>query len=164
MMNSSSRVMCAVPARRRGAPRFLLLGLAWSALLIGVPGAGSRGAETTDPAAANKAPAPNTPDDGFTRESMAELGRPQPTPPPRHGSVAATTRKSTQLDPKDFASVHHRSTHRRTAPARAQVTVVKRQPRRNPVVSFVYWWNGFVLRTFHTKNGTVMLKTIGAKA
>ncbi len=36
--------------------------------------------------------------------------------------------------------------------------------RRNPVVGFVYWWNGWVVRTFHTKVGTVMLGTIGAKS
>lgn len=36
--------------------------------------------------------------------------------------------------------------------------------RRNPVSSFVYWWNGFVIKTFHTRVGTVMLGTIGAKS
>ena len=163
MKNSPFPVMVAAPAKARETSRFLPFGIGLAALLICVPGAGSRGAETADPAAADKTHAPNPPDDGFTRESMAELGRPQATPPPRHGSVAATTRKSTRLDPKDFASVHHRAPRRQPAPARAQVTVVKHQPRRNPVVSFVYWWNGFVLKTFHTKNGTVMLKTIGAK-
>ncbi len=35
---------------------------------------------------------------------------------------------------------------------------------RAPLVSFIYWWNGWVVRTFHTRSGTVLYDTIGAKS
>ena len=47
----------------------------------------------------------------------------------------------------------------------ATTTAPKSGPprRRNLVVKFVYWWNGWVIRTFHTKFGTVLLGTVGAE-
>ena len=110
------------------------------------------------------APASNKPGDGLTRDAFADPSAPPHAPAPAP-SAPRPRSKRTRLDSKDFLSVHH--VHRRAhAKARTQVAVATPHTakRRGPVVSFVYWWNGLVIKTFHTKVGTVMLGTIGAKS
>ena len=137
--------------------RFLLPFLAWLLVArlggIALPAV----AAETDPA-----PAPLSVGDGLTRDSLNDFGAPEPAP-----AVAAVPVPSPTLQ----ARLHSRAAytrHRRTAhqpPAHRPIQVVKATPaRRNLAVSFVYWWNGWVIRTFHTTNGTVMLKRVGAKA
>ncbi len=46
---------------------------------------------------------------------------------------------------------------------RSTIQAKKPARPRAPLVSFIYWWNGWVVRTFHTRSGTVLLDTIGAK-
>ena len=151
---------------QRGASRDLPIKLGMIALLacsMGVSSGGAADTATTD----DKHPATPAADDGFTRESMAELGRPAPTPVPKGGIAASTRRKHAEIDSKDFVAVHYPVRHHRVArekPEKPQITVVKHKPHRNAVVSFVYWWNGLVIRRLHTKVGTVMLGTIGAQS
>ena len=129
----------------------------------GLSAAASSADDVDKPAAAQPA------EDDFTRESMAELGRPPaPTPAP----VAATARHSypharrARPDPKD-AVVHHVRFRRRepeeSKPQVATQTHARTHSHRNPVASFIYGWNGWVIRTFHTRFGTVLLGTVGAQ-
>lgn len=112
-------------------------------------------------------PPPTSPDDGLTRETFTDPNTPAHPPEPKHTSGRARTRR-THLDSKDFLSVHHAHRHERAARKTATVASAASPShpsrRRNPVVRFVYWWNGWVIRTFHTKVGTVMLGTIGAQS
>ncbi len=137
----------------------------------------ARAADTGDP----KPTPPAHAEEGFTRESLDSLGRPEPTPAPSGpivsqrvatAHVVAPRAARSQVDSKDFPArskastpiVHRVRIHSGAKREEAHIVVAKsRSPRRNPVVSFVYWWNGFVIRTFHTKNGTVLLNRIGAK-
>ncbi len=103
------------------------------------------------------------PADGLTRDTFTDL-TPQPHPPAPANAPVRTRTKRTRLDSKDFLSVHHTAHHRVHAKKRTQVAATQPVRRRNPVVGFVFWWNGWVLKTFHTKVGTVMLGTVGAKS
>ena len=108
-------------------------------------------------------------DDALTRENMADLGRPEPTPPPA-GSMTpipptrsrVNSKMKPHADPKDFAPRHRQFRYRESTWDQPQIVVQKRA-HRNPAVNFVYWWNGWVIRNFHTKFGTVLLGTVGAK-
>ncbi len=109
------------------------------------------------------APAPT--DEGFTRESMAELGRPEPAPAPS-GPIISPRIVRPEVDSKDFVPRRHPQVRRvRPVSTHSRLAAVQAHPnrRRNPVVSFVYWWNGLVIRKFHTRFGTVLLGTVGAK-
>ena len=102
-------------------------------------------------------------DGGLTRSSLAGPGQsdlgPLAEPVPVPASVVFATQQSAQK--RAFA--HHR--HRHPPAASSPPRMATRTPRRrNPVVSFVYWWNGWVVRTFHTRTGTVLLDRVGAKA
>lgn len=111
----------------------------------------------------DKAPAPLAADDGFTRETLSEFDAPEPAP----FAPAAAASVETAPDGRDSqAAAHHHRRSLRHHPAGhdpSQTVVIRAVPRRSPVASFVYWWNGFVIKTFHTKVGTVMLGTVGAK-
>ena len=100
-------------------------------------------------------------DDGLTRDSLNDFGAPEPAPlvepVPVVSPVAHIRAHSHRL-------ARRRVAHRHTS-VRTPIRVVKSAPvHRGPVVGFVYWWNGWVIRTFHTTNGTVFLKRVGAKA
>ena len=99
---------------------------------------------------------------GLTRDSLSDASLAS-TPSKRPATVTAARRPTATTDPKDFASVHSHHRHHEVRQTRPQVVVTKGSKHRNPVVGFVYWWNGWVIRTFHTKFGTVLLGTIGAK-
>ncbi len=106
--------------------------------------------------------APVKPEDGLTRDTLTESTSPPHAPAPAPAPVRTHTQR-TRLNSKHFRSAHHtrRRRHHRKSPT--QVVVAAPPRRRNPVVSFVYWWNGWVIKTFHTNVGTVMLGTVGAK-
>ena len=89
-----------------------------------------------------------------------------PEPPPLRPALAATTDESPSAsESPTVARHHHRLRHRPQAVEdRPHDVVIKSTHHRNPMESFVYWWNGWVVRNFHTRNGTVMLDTIGAKS
>ena len=117
-------------------------------------------------------PPPASPNDGLTRESLNEPSAPTHAAVTR-SATAATARKHrerAEIDPKDFVAIHrphrHREVaeHRPAAKKQAIVAVSKPAARRNPVESFVFWWNGWVVRNFHTRNGTVLFDKIGAKS
>ena len=109
-------------------------------------------------------PPPANPDDGLTRETFTDPNAPAHPPEPTH-TVAHAHRRRTHLRSKNYVSVHHARRHHRTAKNPARIVASSRPPRRrNPVVRFVYWWNGWVIRTFHTKFGTVLLGTVGAES
>ena len=113
----------------------------------------------------NQTPAPLLGDDGFTRESLQEFDAPPAEPAPLVKAPAASVDESSA---SSSASVvirrHHRARHHQEAtPDQPRDVVVKAAHRRNPVESFVYWWNGWVIRNFHTRNGTVLLDKIGAQ-
>ncbi len=110
--------------------------------------------------AAPLSPAPAWSDGGLTRDSIAEATRPQPSPSAKGRRTSA--RRRTQTDPKDFGGSAVASRQARPASPLPVVTVQKRA-NRSPVTGFIYWWNGWVIRTFHTRVGTVLLGTIGAK-
>ncbi len=102
-------------------------------------------------------------DGGFTRETLMEFDAPEPAP---FAPVPTASVQSTDESTRAYSAARrrrHTRRHRQVAKSPAAVVVVKAAPRRNPVSSFVYWWNGWVIRTFHTKIGTVMLDKIGAK-
>ena len=108
-------------------------------------------------------------DDALTRESMADLGRPGSTPPPTGPMTPIPPTRSrvnsksrSHVDPKDYAPRHRQFRYREPARDQPQV-VIQKHTHRNPAASFVYWWNGWVIRNFHTKFGTVLLGTVGAK-
>jgi len=106
------------------------------------------------------------PDYGLTRDTFTDTSNSPHAPAPAPAAPRPRT-KRTRLDSKDFLSVHHANRHHERVNARDRHVVsapLHPQRRRNPVTSFVYWWNGFVLKTFHTKFGTVLLGTVGAKS
>ncbi len=100
-------------------------------------------------------------DDGFTRETLTEFNAPEPA------AFATVSTASVQaMHRRHYARTaarHRRQLQRERSGQSMPQVVVKSTPRRNPVESFVFWWNGWVINTFHTKVGTVMLGTIGAK-
>ena len=99
-------------------------------------------------------------DGGLTRDSLSDFGVPEPAPAVEPVPVVSPV---AYIRAHSSRRVRRRVAHRRAA--RTSVRVVKSAPvHRGPVVSFVYWWNGWVIRTFHTTDGTVFLKRIGAKA
>ena len=98
--------------------------------------------------------------DGLTRDSLSDFGTPEPGPAVQPVSVVSPVARARM---HSHRLVRHRAVH--PQPVHSAIRVVKHAPaRRNLAVSFVYWWNGWVIRTFHTTDGTVMLKRIGAKA
>ena len=109
--------------------------------------------------AAGAESAPVSMGDGLTRDSLSDFGAPEPAPAVQSVPVGSPVARA-RTHSRTFT--HHHAVRRR--PVRSSIRVVKRVPaRRNPVASFVYWWNGWVIRTFHTTSGTVMLNHIGAK-
>ena len=96
-------------------------------------------------------------DDGLTRDSLSDHGNQESIPPtdPPVPSVGAMHHRKRSVR-------HYHRSHFLAAHQQSEVAVVKKN-RRNPVESFVYAWNGWVIRTFHTKTGTVLLGHIGAK-
>ena len=116
-------------------------------------------AEPTPAQPAAHAPA----EDGFTRESMAALGQPDPAPVPT-GPIVSPPVVRSLVDSRHHVIRHRHAMHVQRVRMVSRVAAIRLRPhRRNPVVSFVYWWNGFLIRRFHTKFGTVMLHTVGAK-
>lgn len=100
-------------------------------------------------------------DDGFTRETLTDFNAPEP---PAFAAVSTASVEETHRRHYAKTAARHRRQLRRGRSGQSMPqVVVKSAPRRNPVQSFVYWWNGWVINTFHTKVGTVMLGTIGAK-
>ena len=130
-------------------------------LLITVPA----GFAAAAPAAGNNStPVPLLGDDGFTRESLQEFDAPPSEPVPLVPAPAV----SSDEPPASSARVvrhHHHARHQQPAsPEQPRDVVVKASHRRNPVESFIYWWNGWVIRNFHTRDGTVLLDKIGAQS
>ena len=105
-------------------------------------------------------PSPLSIDGGFTRETLMEFDAPEPAP---FAAVPTVSVEETD-QPASFRHRHRTKRHSRAIQSQPSVVVIKAAPKRNPVESFVYWWNGWVVRTFHSRNGTVMLDKIGAKA
>lgn len=105
-------------------------------------------------------PSPLSIDGGFTRETLMEFDAPEPAP------FAAVPNVSVEEadQPTHFRHRHRTKRHPQTTQGQPSAVVIKAPPKRNPVESFVYWWNGLIVRTFHTRNGTVLLDKIGAKA
>ena len=132
-------------------------GSAWSGgvllvcLLMAVPGALTAANSTLG----DEQPALLS-DDGFTRETLTEFNAPEPAPfaVDSAASVEAMHRRHYA---KTASRHRHQLQRERAAQHSSSVIVVKAAPRRNPVESFVFWWNGWVIDTFHTKIGTVML-------
>ena len=152
---------------RHLAPPTLGLAAVLACLVVAMP---------DDPALAadlgsDKPTVPHAADDAMTRESMADLNRAEPASP----AVTSMTpirptpsRVHARVDSKDFVPRHQNPRHRpvvRSSPKTGQTQAAgQASRRRNPAVRFVYWWNGWVIRTFHTKIGTVLLGKVGAKA
>ena len=126
-------------------------------------------------------PGPSGTGDGLlTRDALEAPETPKPaavsTTPPRHSNAHhdGTSRRTSTASTKrtaTYATITHHQ-HRHRAKSRSDTTVVAnnatipvRKPARPraPLVSFIYWWNGWVVRTFHTRSGTVLLDTVGAK-
>ena len=126
-------------------------------------------------------PGPSGTGDGLlTRDALdtPETPKPAPAPAPSHPTAArqnSTQRRTAVQSTKHsgtYATVsHHHRRHRgtahysATAVASRGATIPVRKPARPraPLVSFIFWWNGWVMRTFHTRSGTVLLDTVGAK-
>ena len=100
-------------------------------------------------------------DDGFTRETLTDFNAPEPAP--FTAIPAASVEAAHRRHYAKTAARHRRQLQQERAGQGASSIVVKAAPHRNPVESFVFWWNGWVINTFHTKVGTVMLNSIGAK-
>ena len=105
---------------------------------------------------------------GFTRESMEALGKTEPEAKPvvARKRTAIRAKRLRRLRQKRYAARQRRLRRVRARQQQRQAqpsAVVKASRRRNPVESFIYGWNGWVMDTFHTKFGTVLLGTIGAK-
>ena len=124
-------------------------------------------------------PGPSGSGDGLTRDALdaAPVATPAanaPAPLTTTASRRSTRRTATGgRKSQTYATFSHHRRHRRAK--RREATQVasasfsaKRKPAaakpRAPLVSFIYWWNGWVVRTFHTRSGTVLLDTIGAKS
>ena len=134
-----------------------------TALLVCLLVAGDHGLRAADPTPPEAKPPQAeaaTTEDGFTRESLSEINAPEsipPTDPPEPAPYRPHRPKT---------AVHRVRHFRHAAPAHRQtrLAAAAKPPHRNPAESFVYAWNGWVIRTFHTKTGTVLLQRIGAKA
>lgn len=104
---------------------------------------------------------------GFTRDSMDALDRPEATPAPTKPlpSLSPTSPRASSAQASTPARQVKRG-HRRVVHAKTEVpkpvASPKRPRSRNPIVRFIYWWNGWVVTAFHTKFGTVLYGTIGA--
>ena len=103
-------------------------------------------------------------DDGFTRESLTEFDAPEPAPFALAPAASVDEMASEGHARRMAARRRHRLHRQQASQNTPQVVVAKPAKRRNPAESFVYWWNGWVIRTFHTKAGTVLLASVGAKA
>ena len=100
-------------------------------------------------------------DDGLLREGLNQSSHPQAAPILVIKPAAAPASQSLRPLVRHHARTQHPVAH----PMKKQSALAARTVKpRSPVVSFVYWWNGWVIRTFHTKVGTVLLGTVGAKA
>lgn len=94
-------------------------------------------------------------DGGLTRNSLEEAAQ---APPPVSSRPPRRVRREVVVRSRRDS----RAVERQSRPSSGVVRY--RQPRRrNLFVSFVYAWNGWVIHTFHTTKGTVMLKRIGFK-
>ncbi len=101
---------------------------------------------------------------GLTRDSLSDANLTQ-TRAPRTANHSTARRRRARTDPKDFvASRPHRHPREARQSGSRVAATSPTTKRRNPAASFVYWWNGWVIRTFHTKFGTVLLGTVGAKS
>lgn len=104
-------------------------------------------------------------EEGLTRESLAEP-KVQPTSLARVTTPTASglaDRRSAAARARAFRRHRRRLAHHHSPTPRVTIVKTAPRPRRNPAASFVFWWNGWVIRTLHTRVGTVMLGTIGAK-
>ncbi len=121
-------------------------------------------------------------DDGLTRESIAAISRPETAHPagPAKGAAKPTastptaepestptaTRRRHRLLVSTTGRHHRRWRHRHIARHTQEATPPPASPqtrlRRTFVVKFVTWWNGMVVRNFHTRFGTVKLDSWGA--
>ncbi len=109
-----------------------------------------------------KPPAQLPADEGLTRDSLNDPSLQAPAT----SAVKAAAATRTTLDRSGARPLaHHRRHHRHhLKPAQEPpVVAIHARPRRHPVVRFVYWWNGWVIRKFHTHIGTVLLGTVGAE-
>ena len=126
-------------------------------------------------------PGPSGTGDGLTRDALETPAAPQPSTnnAPQHVAARHTTRHRdttvarTSKKTKSYATIsRHRYRHRSKSRSHDALTASNNRttpPRRTtlnraPLVSFIYWWNGWVVRTFHTRSGTVLLDSIGAKS
>ena len=125
-------------------------------------------------------PGPSGTGDGLTRDALETPEAPKPAPADSLSHRSTARRNSTQRRTvtestkrsATYATIPHR--HRRhraksqfttTAVAnRSETRVRKPAKQRAPLVSFIFWWNGWVMRTFHTRSGTVLLDSVGAKS
>ena len=102
-------------------------------------------------------------EDGFTRESLMEFDAPEPAPFAPAPAASVATGSEDSPAGRGAARRRRRLRRRQAAQTPPPVVVVQVPRHRNPVEGFVYWWNGWVIRNLHTKIGTVMLGTVGAK-
>ena len=152
---------------RPGHPVLSLFGRAVlvGCLLIGHTAAAIDAVPSSPPGTAKGAPSFPV-EDGLTRQSLTDP-QSQPAPPttvPASTAPGLAARRATAARARAFRRHRRRLAHVHHAPSGPRVTIFKTAPRRrNPAARFVYWWNGWVIRTLHTKVGTVMLGTIGAQ-
>ena len=100
-------------------------------------------------------------DEGLLREGLGESSHSQSAPVAVALPVPSQPKHATRV--AHYRPRGHRH-HVRLKPDRPRSIAVRSHSRRNPVVSFIYWWNGLVIRKLHTKVGTVMLGTVGAQS
>ena len=160
-----------IPGRfLRRCPRITASTLRAAAVMICLEVAAPDGTSVAADLGSDKQPTSHAVDDALTRESMADLNRAEPVSPPVTPMIPlrpTPSRVHARMDPKDFVPRHHGARHLSVAkkgaePVQRQV-VAHSNGHRNPAARFVYWSNGWVIRTFHTKVGTVLLGTVGAK-
>ena len=151
---SMQSVSCSLSEHPRGKATL-------TALLACLLVAGNHGLLAANPAAPDLKPASPEPmmEDGFTRESLSEINAPESIPPTDPPESPAS------LPRHHHALVRHPRHARHLSPTHGETREAAVKPHhRNPVESFVYAWNGWVIRTFHTKTGTVLFDRIGARA
>ena len=105
-------------------------------------------------------------DDGFTRDSITTLDQPAATSAsPNRSSHPTTSSKVNSAKTRTAANRlhlrHRRGKHSKPVAAQSVAVTTKARPR-SAVGRFIYWWNGWVIRNFHTKNGTVLYDKVGA--
>ena len=97
----------------------------------------------------NQAAGPVSFGGGLTRDTLEDAARPSPP----------------NVQPRRSSGVVRYRPALRTRPVMRAAAAARWQPpgRRNVFVSFIYAWNGWVIHTFHTTTGTVLLRRIGFK-